>query len=93
MPTAVRVVCSNFNVAITSSRTLKFGFWTVNPSSTTGLAIPVEIYAYNQVTDRKFVYTILEAGIRILPVAVTPITDLGNFVAGTTERERISQNF
>jgi hypothetical protein len=37
----VKIICSGFNSIVTTSSTIKFGFWVVNPSTTVGLAIPV----------------------------------------------------
>ena len=90
---SVKIVCSNFNTAITSSMTVKFGFWVVNPSSTTGMAIPVTIYAYNQNGGNKYIWSIIEAGIRILPSLASPIADLGNFYISSSAREAQNINF
>jgi hypothetical protein len=86
----VKIVCSNFNIAITTSRSVKFGFWVVNLSSSVSLAIPIQIYALDQPTQRKFVWSIIEAGIRILPITTTPISDTGNFASSSPFREVMS---
>ena len=81
-----KIVCSTFSSTISTSTTIKFGFWIVNPATTKGLAIPIQLYAYDQPTARKFVWSILEGGIRVLPITVTPISDLGNFYTSSTYR-------
>lgn len=83
----VKIICSNFNAVITTAMTVKFGFWVVNPSSTVSLAIPIQVYAFDQVAQTKFVWSIVEAGIRILPITNTPINDIGSFVPSTARRE------
>lgn len=88
-----KIVCSSFSGTLTTSSTVKFGFWMINPSTTVGLAIPVQVYAYDQTYARKFVWSIMEAGIRVLPVTVTPISDLGNFVTSKVYREGSGANF
>lgn len=82
----VKIICSNFNTIITTTKTVKFGFWVVNPSSSVSLGIPVQIYALDQPSQTKFVWSILEAGIRILPITATPITDKGNFASSSAFR-------
>lgn len=82
-----KIVCSSFSSTLTSSSTIKFGFWVANPPSTVGMSIPVQVYAYDQQLAKKFIWSIVEAGIRILPVTVTPINDLGNFVSSNPIRE------
>ena len=67
--------------------TLKFGFWVVNPATSVGMAIPVQVYAYDQPTARKYVWSMQEAGIRLIPITVTPISDLGNFATSSSYRE------
>lgn len=37
----VKIVCSNFNVAIDTTKFVRFGFWVKNPVTTVGLAIPI----------------------------------------------------
>ena len=49
----IRIVCSNFNTAITTSTTVKFGFWAKNPIVTKSFSIPVQVYSYNQASGRK----------------------------------------
>ena len=82
-----KIVCSKFSTTITTSMTVKFGFWVKNPSTTVGMAIPIQVYAYDQPTGRKFIWSMVEAGIRLLPITVTPIVDKGNFVLSSTFRE------
>ena len=89
----VKIICSNFNVAITTSRTLKFGFWVKNPTSTVGKAIPVQIYTFDTYQAQKGIWTILEAGITILPTTNLPISDLGNFASSSTYRQISLQHF
>lgn len=55
----VRIVCSNFNVAVTNSMTVKMGFWVKNPATTKGLAIPVQVYSFDTLTARKDCWSIL----------------------------------
>ena len=57
------------------------------------MAIPIQIYAYDQPKARKFVWSIFEAGIRVLPISVTPISDVGNFQSSSTYREIQGQDF
>jgi hypothetical protein len=87
-----KIVCSGFSGTISTSTTVKFGFWVVNPQTSVGMSIPVQIYAYDQPTARKFVWSIQEAGIRVLPITVTPISDLGNFASSSTYREISNQD-
>ena len=54
-----KIVCSNFNTAITTAMTVKFGFWVKNPTVTKSVAIPVQIYSYDQRYGRKNIWTIL----------------------------------
>ena len=89
----VKIVCSNFNVQITTSRTLKFGFWVRNPSTLIGLAIPVQVYSYDAYRARKDCWTMLEAGINVIPTTNTPISDLGNFEISSRYRQISSQHF
>lgn len=81
-----KIVCSNFATTLATTTLLKFGFWVVNPSTNVGMAIPVQVYAYDQPTARKFVWSMVEAGIRVLPVTTTPISDLGNFASSNPVR-------
>jgi hypothetical protein len=41
----VKIVCSSFSSTLTTSTTVKFGFWVKNPSTSVGLAIPVRLYS------------------------------------------------
>ena len=88
-----KIVCSKFSSTVSTSTTIKFGFWMVNPQVSKGMAIPIQIYAYDQPTARKYVWSILEAGIRLLPITATPITDVGNFYSSSSYREIQSQDF
>ena len=54
-----KIVCADFSSTISSSTTIKFGFWMKNPSVSKGLAIPVQIYAYDQPSARKYVWSML----------------------------------
>lgn len=81
-----KIVCSKFSATITSSMTVKFGFWVINPSSSVSMAIPIQIYGYDQPSGRKFIWSIIEGGIRVLPITVTPISDDGNFVSSNAVR-------
>lgn len=89
----VKIICSNFNTAITTSNTLRFGFWVFNPASSISMAIPVQVYAFDQPSQRKFCWSIIEAGIRILPISTTPISDIGNFQSSSPYREIMSTTF
>lgn len=82
----VKIICSNFNTAITTAKTLQFGFWVVNPASSVSMAIPIQVYAFDQPAQTKFIWSIVEAGIRVLPITTTPITDIGNFQSSSTYR-------
>ena len=53
-----KIVCSKFSATIATSSTVKFGFWMVNPQTAKGLAIPVQVYAYDQPTARRYVWSI-----------------------------------
>lgn len=86
----VKIVCSSFSSSITTSSTIKFGFWVVNPSTSVAMSIPVQVYAYDQPSATKFIWSMVEAGIRVLPITTTPITDLGNFASSSTYREQMS---
>jgi hypothetical protein len=86
----VKIVCSNFNIAITTAMSVKFGFWVVNPASSVSMAIPVQVYAFDQPSQTKFCWSIVEAGIRVLPITVTPINDLANWQSSSTYREIMS---
>ena len=72
--------------------TIKFGFWMFNPAVTKGHAIPVQVYAYDQVSGRKFIWSIFEGGIRLLPITSTPISDVGNFHTSIGYRELQGQD-
>ncbi len=82
-----KIVCSSFSSTLTTLSTIKFGFWVVNPPSSIGMSIPVQVYAYDQPLTKKFIWSIVEAGIRVLPVTVTPINDIGNFLSSNAIRE------
>lgn len=82
----IKIVCSNFNTAITTAMTVKFGFWVVNPTSSISMAIPVQVYAFDQPSQTKFCWSIIEAGIRIIPTVVTPINDIGNWASSNPFR-------
>ena len=82
----MKIICSNFNTAITSAMTVKMGFWVVNPSTTKGLSIPVQVYILDQPTQVKVIWSMVEAGIRLLPTPVTPTVDDGNFFLSSTAR-------
>lgn len=75
----VKIVCSNFNILLTSSTVLKFGFWVTNPTVVRSLAIPVTIYSYNQYTATKANWNFLESAFPIVTTN-TPILDNGNFM-------------
>ena len=50
---SVKIICSNFDIEITTSTTVKFGFWVKNPIVTKSFSIPVQVYSYNQRYGRK----------------------------------------
>ena len=56
---STKIVCSRFSATITTTMTIKFGFWVVNPSTSVGMSIPVQIYAFDQPTAGKYVWSIL----------------------------------
>jgi hypothetical protein len=89
----VKIVCSNFNTAITTAMSVQFGFWVVNPASSVSMAIPVQVYAFDQPSQTKFCWSMVEAGIRILPITTTPITDIGNFQSSSPYREIMGTTF
>ena len=89
----VKIVCSNFNAQLTTSTILKMGFWVKNPSTDKGLAIPIQIYSFDTNNAKKDCWSMIEAGIKILPTAVTPISFTGNFACGSSERQISDQNF
>lgn len=55
----VKIVCANFNTNPTTSSTIKFGFWVKNPATTLGLAIPVQVYAFDPVKARKSAWSMI----------------------------------
>lgn len=55
----VKIVCANFNTNPGTSSTIKFGFWVKNPATTIGLAIPVQVYAFDPVSARKSAWSLL----------------------------------
>jgi len=55
----VKIVCSNFNTDIINSRMVKMGFWTRNPTTTSGLAIPVQIYSFDTYRARKDTWSMI----------------------------------
>lgn len=82
-----KIVCSSFSTTITPSMTIKMGFWVINPPSDVSMSIPIQVYAYDQPSARKFIWSIVEAGIRVLPIITTPISDDGNFASSNAVRE------
>ena len=88
----VKIVCSNFNTAITNTMAVKMGFWTKNPSTSIGLSIPVQIYSFDTYRARKDTWSMIEAGIRVLPTSQTPISDTGNFDSSSGERQIANQH-
>jgi hypothetical protein len=54
-----KIICSSFSATLTSSSTVKFGFWVVNPPSTIGMSIPVQVYAYDQPSAVKIIWSIV----------------------------------
>lgn len=83
----VKIICSNFNTALTSATVLKFGFWVTNPSVTRSLAIPVTVYSYDQYAVTKANWNILESAFNMIVTVASPILDNGNFAydVGTYE--------
>ena len=88
----VKIVCSNFNTALTTSTVLKMGFWVRNPPSEVGLAIPIQVYALNQVSMQKTCWSMVEGGVKVLPTSVSPVSITGLFSAGSTMRQISGQN-
>jgi hypothetical protein len=80
----VKIICSDFSIP--AGTTVKMGFWVVNPSTTKGLAIPVQVYVLIQPSQIKVYWSVVEAGIRLLPTPVTPTSDDGNFFLSSTAR-------
>jgi len=54
-----KIVCSSFSASITTAMTIKFGFWVVNPASSIAMAIPIQVYAYDQTTVTKYCWSIV----------------------------------
>jgi hypothetical protein len=79
----VKIICSNFNTALTSANIVKFGFWVTNPSVTRSLAIPVTIYSFDQYAVTKNNWNILESGFNVIVTSALPILDQGNFAFNT----------
>ena len=88
-----KIVCSNFNAQITTASTLKFGFWVKNPATIVGLAVPVFVYSYDTYQARKDCWSLIEAGIRVIPTSATPIADLGDFTTSSSSRQISNQHF
>lgn len=88
----VKIVCSNFNTAITNSKIVRMGFWTRNPSTTDALAIPVQIYSYDQYRARKDTWSMIEAGIRVIPRENLVMRSSGNFKT-YSQRQTSGQHF
>jgi hypothetical protein len=56
----VRIVCNQFSLAtITSSHVIKFGFWVKNPSTSIGLAIPIQVYFEHVYSYQKIMWQII----------------------------------
>jgi hypothetical protein len=55
----VKIICSSFSGNIGTSSTLKFGFWITNPTVTRSLAVPVQVYSFDQNTVTKSNWNIL----------------------------------
>lgn len=89
----VKIVCSSFSSAPTTSTTIKMGFWVKNPTTTVGLAIPVEVYAFNPYSAKKLSWSFIEAAIKVLPTTATAISDLGNFAVSSAVRQISGVNF
>lgn len=75
----VKIICSDFNTAITTSNILRFGFWVTNPTVTRSLAIPITIYSYDQVYIKKNNWNFIERGCNIIMTSTAPLWDFGNF--------------
>ncbi len=78
-----KVICSNFNSAITNAKILKFGFWVTNPQVTRSLAIPVTVYSYDQYAATKTNWNLLENAFNMIMTTTPPILDKGNFAFNT----------
>ncbi len=91
---SVKIICNQFSLgSITSSHFIRFGFWVKNPSTTLGLAIPIQVYVEELKTTRKLIWQMVEAGIKVIPTTASPINDFGNFVCDTTYRQVKDTNF
>lgn len=88
-----KIICSSFSATLTTSTTVKFGFWVKNPITSVGLAIPVRVYVYDPYAARKNAWSVIEAAINVLPTTTTPISDLGNFYVSTSARQISGVNF
>ena len=89
----VKIICSNFNTAITTSHLVKMGFWVRNPNVNYGLAIPVQIYSWDTYRARKDTWSMIESAIKVLPTSQTPISDDGNFQLSSSFRQIDNQHF
>lgn len=78
-----KIVCSSFSAALSTTTTIKMGFWVKNPQTSIGLAIPIQIYSFDPYLGRKNVWSIIESAIKVIPTSVTPISDLGNFATSS----------
>lgn len=83
----VKIVCSSFSSTPGTSTTIKMGFWVKNPSTSVGLAIPVQVYSFEPNTAKKNAWSLVEAAIKVLPTTTTAIADLGNFAVSSTYRQ------
>jgi hypothetical protein len=84
----VKIVCNNYApTTLTTSHTIKLGFWVKNPATTIGLAIPIQVYFQESNTYEKIVWQMVEAGIRVLPTSASPINDFGNFKVANSFRQ------
>lgn len=83
----VKIVCSSFSSTPGTSSTVKMGFWVKNPATSIGLAIPVQVYAFEPNSAKKNAWSMVEAAIKVLPTTTTAIADLGNFAVSSTSRQ------
>jgi hypothetical protein len=87
-----RIICNRFNSDVATNQIIRFGFWVKNPTVTASFAIPIQVYVEEINTNRKIIWQMLEAGIKLIPTAASPINDFGNFLPDTT-RQLIDTDF
>ena len=87
-PSPAKIICSNFNQAITTSRKLAAIFIIRNPSVNVlnKITIPVVVYSVDISSGVKTNWDIVESGIVLgnNPSITTTVSDTGNFALSNT---------